>query len=180
MGNQYKPPQVEKRNNTVAHQVDQDKDNDNTIGVSSKSFIRTPEAIYQENISTFTKFLKGEVYGGSLEERQKFQLDFFKSIPAILRLDQHKVKAILDFFVIEIAKNRETYEYSKVLAPLFKLESKLPGEDVARYKRFMLFITMLSDNARNRDRFRAQFDTVSFANMWDAVAKANITNYVFR
>lgn len=180
MGNQYKPPQVEKRNNTVAHQVDQDKDNDNTIGVSSAPFIRTPESIYQENIDNFTKFLKGEIHGGSLEERQKFQLSFFKNIPALLRLDAQKVKVILDHFLIEISKNRDVYEYSKILAPLFKLESKLPAEDVARYKRFMLFITMLSDNARNRDRFRAQFDTVTFANMWDAKANQNIINYVFR
>lgn len=180
MGNGYKPPQVEKRQTTVEIQANQDAAGDKVIGVSSQPVINTPEAIYKKNIQTFTAFLKGEVNGGTLEERQKFQLDFFHSVFALLRLDQHRVKSILDFFLIEISENRKVYEYSSILSPLFKLESKLPANEVACYKRFMLFITMLSDNARQRDRFRAQFDTMTFANMFDPVAKQNIINYVMR
>lgn len=180
MGNGYKPPQVEKRQTAVNIQADQDKAGDKVIGVTSQPVVSTPEELYKKNITNFTAFLKGEIHGGNPEERQKFQLDFFRTVFNILRQDQHRVKTILDHFLIEIAKNRDAYEYSKVLAPLFKLESKLPADEVARYKRFMLFITMLSDNAKNRDRFRAQFDTVSFANMFDPVANQNIINYVFR
>lgn len=180
MGNSYKPPEVEKRNNTVVKQVNDESTADRTIGISSTNAARDASDIYKKNIDQFSEFLQGKTHSGTLEERQKFQLDFFKGLPEMLRLDDAKVKAILDHFLITIAENRTAFEYSSVMAPMFTLKSRLPAADVERYEKFMLFITMFSDNARDRKRFLAMFDMTKFTNMFDPITKQRLTNYVHR
>lgn len=179
--NSVVPPSVEKRNNAVDLQVGAEKGNDTVIGVSSSNAAAVDAStIYIRGIDDFLLFLKGEKAAGTLEERQKFQRSFFDSVPPMLRLDDNKVKAILDHFLIVVSDNREVFEFSRIVAPLFTLESSLNKEEVERYKRFLLFITLLSDHARDRKRFLAQFDMVKFTNMFDPITKQRLTNYVYR
>lgn len=180
MGNSYQPPKLEKLDNTVIKQINDEASADRVIGVSSTNMQMAADDLYKKNITEFAQYLNGEIHSGTLEERQKFQLDFFNSVPAMLRLDDAKVKAILDHFLITISENRGVFEYSTLVAPLFTLASKLPTAELDRYKRFMLFITMLSDNARDRQRFLANFDMVKFTNMFDPVTKQRLTNYIYR
>lgn len=102
-----------------------------------------------------------------------------RTIWAILELDDVKVKAILDYFVTSIVEAPTLFNYDKILAPLFTLESSLPAEEVTRYKRFMLFIIMYSENARDKRRFLENYDMVKFENMFNPVAKQRLHNYVY-
>lgn len=180
MGNSYEPPKLEKRENTIVKQVKDEAQADRVLGVSSVNMQMSAEDLYKKNITEFADFLKGNISSGTLEERQKFQRTFFNSVPAMLRLSDNQVKIILDHFLLTIAENRDVFDYSQVLAPLRSIESQLNKVEVERYKRFMLFITMLSDNARNRQRFLANYDMVKFTSMFDPITKQRLTNYVYR
>lgn len=180
MGNAYQPPKLEKRENTVVKQVKDEAQADRVLGVSSVNVQMSADDIYKKNITDFASFLKGEIAAGTLEERQKFQRTFFNSIPAMLRLSDAQVKAVLDHFLRTIAENRQVFDYSNVLSPLYTIESQLNKVEVERYKRFMLFIILLSDNARDRQRFLANFDMTKFTSMFDPVTKQRLTNYVYR
>lgn len=180
MSNKFIPPAVKKLNDAVTEQVTAEESLDTSIKVPAAKPITDAAQIFCTGIDQFAAFLKGELHGGDLAARQKFQLSFFDSLNNMLSLNDAQVKTVLDHFVLTIAKDRTVFEYNNILAPLFTVESKRPAEDVARYKRFMLFITLLSENGGNRDRFVSMFDVVKFVNSFNPVIKQRLSNYIYR
>lgn len=180
MSNSFEPPKIEKRNNTVSQQVSAQAKMDKVIGVPSEVTVTDAASIYMNGIDTFVKFLRGEHAAGTLEERKKFQLEFFDSIWPMLRLDDAQVKRVLDHFLITITGNPDAFEYSTVLRPLYAVETQRPKQDIEKYKRFILFMITLAENARDRQRFLKQFDMVKFSNSFDPIAKQRLTNYIYR
>jgi hypothetical protein len=175
MGNSYETPKVEKRNNAVAVQVATEKKEAEAPKVPV-----TPATIYKNGIDDFILFLKGEKFAGTLEERQKFQLSFVDSIWPMLELSDPLLKQILDHFVVKIVENPLEFNFNKVVAPLFSVETQRAKDVMDRYKQFMLFIIMYAENARDKQRFLALYDVPKFTNTLTPVAKQRITNYVYR
>ncbi|AEV89532.1 hypothetical protein OBP_095 [Pseudomonas phage OBP] len=175
MGNAFEPPKVDKRQNAVAVQVAAEVKEAEAPRVPT-----TPATIYKNGIDTFVRFLKGEVFGGSLEERKKYQLQFVDSIWPMLELSDALLKDILDHFVIQIVENKDVFNYNSVCAPLFSVESDRATDVMTRYKQFMLFIIMYAENARDRQRFLAMYDVPRFTNTLTPIAKQRLTNYVYR
>lgn len=180
MGNAYKPPELKKMETSV--EALQPKENlmDTSIGrPTEKSGVVAPVDIYKESIDKFLELLNGTL-SGSLEDRTKFQQNFIKNLEPMLMLDDNLVKQILDYFIITIVKNRDSFNYNKLLAPCYVLEGKMNAQELTRYKRFLDFITTLADNAKDRPRFIANYDVAKFAAMFNPVARQRITNYVHR
>lgn len=180
MGNSYTPPQLQKQKTAVEELQPKENLMDTSIGrPAEKSAVVMPVDVYKAAIDDLTKLLEGS-YSGSLEDRTKFQQNFIKNLEPMLMLDEPLVKQILDYFIITIVKNRETYNYNNLLKPCYVLEGKMNANDLNRYKRFLDFITCLADNAKDRRRFVANFDIVKFASMFGPKAKQTLTNYVHR
>lgn len=180
MGNSYTPPQLQKQKTAVEELQPKENLMDSSIGrPAEKSAVVMPVDIYKKSIDELTLLLKDELTG-SLEERTKFQQNFIKNLEPMLNLDESLVKQILDYFIITIVKNRDTYNYNNLLRPCYVLEGKMNASDLNRYKRFLDFITCLADNAKDRTRFIANFDIVKFSAMFSPKAKQNLTNYVYR
>lgn len=175
MGNSYETPKVEKRNNTVAVQVAAEE----VVATTPREPV-TPATIYKNGIDTFVEFLKGNVFAGSLEERKKFQLQFVDSIWPMLELPAQYLKPVLDHFVMAIVENKDVFNFSNVVAPLYSVEQDRAADVMDRYKQFILFMIMYAENARDRQRFLAMYDVRKFANSLTPNAKQNITNYVYR
>jgi hypothetical protein len=178
MSDKFTAPKVEKRVTAVNEQIAQEAEMDNSMKVLTQKGPTDVVDIYKEGIDNFRNFLAGN-FSGDLEARKEFQRNFMRTIWAILELDDVKVKAILDYFVTSIVEAPALFNYDKILAPLFTLESSLPAEEVTRYKRFMLFIVMYSENARDKRRFLENYDMVKFENMFNPVAKQRLHNYVY-
>lgn len=180
MSNKFPAPSIKKMSDAVTEQVKLEEGLDDSIKVPSSKGITDPAQIFMNGIDTFADFIKGKVYNGSLAEKQKYQLSFMDSLNDMLSLSDAQLKTVLDHFLITIAKDRRAFEFNNIVAPLFTVEKMRPAEDVARYKRFVLFITLLSEHAGNRQRFIDQFDVVKFVNMYNPVIKQRLTNYIYR
>lgn len=178
MGDKYNAPKIEKLSNAVEEQVAQEAKLDTSLKVLTEKVPTDAVGIYQQGITAFKDFLAGN-FEGNLETRKKFQRDFIRGLWNILELTDVQVKAILDHFVITIAENPQTFDYNNIIAPLFAIESDMPSEEATRYKRFMLFMTMYAEHARDRKRFLEKYDMVKFENMFNPVAKQRLHNYVY-
>lgn len=176
MGNAFSAPKLEKRDNSV--EVLQPQEDTNIPGTARVP--TGPADIYKTGLDDFASFLKGNLFAGNLEQRKSFQKGFVKGIEPMMRLDYPLVKEILDYFLKLINTNRDAFDYNHIVAPLYTVEPELPAQEVLRYKRFMLFIVLLAEHAKDRQRFIAGFDVVKFAAMFDEKSKQNITNYVYR
>lgn len=179
MSNRYSPPQIEKRNNAVEEQVAAEENMDKSTGVPTEKVPTDAVGIYKQGIDKFKEFLGGN-FEGNLDDRKKFQRDFIRNCWSMLELSDAQVKEIMDHFIVTIAENRDLFDYNKLIAPLFSLESELPSTETERYKRFMLFVTMLSENAGDRNLFLQRYDMVRFENMFSPTAKLRLHNYVYR
>ncbi len=180
MGNSYTPPALQKQNTSVEELQPKESLIDTSIGMpTQKSGFVGPADTYKESIDKLTTLLQGKL-SGDRQVNTEFQMNFIKNLEPMLSLDDNLVKEILDHFVITIVKNRDTYNYNKVLAPVYVLEGKMSEQDLTRYKRFMDFITIFAENARDRQRFIANFDITKFAAMFGPVARQRLTNYVHR
>lgn len=180
MGNSnYTPPNVERRNNAVDEQGASEEKMDRSTGVPTEKVNTDVVSIHKSGIDDFRSFLAGDKYAGNLEERQKFQRDFMRSIWSMLELSQAQVKEIMDHFVITIAESPDMFKFENICAPLYSIESSLPADEVLRYKRFLLFITMYAENARDRARFLELYDMVKFEAMFGPTARQRIHNYVY-
>lgn len=180
MGNSYTPPQLQKQKTSVEELQPKQDLMDTSIGrPAEKSGVVVPADVYKASIDKLTLLLKGEL-SGDLATNTKFQQNFIKNLEPMLSLDDNIVKAVLDHFITVIVKNRQAYNYNKVLAPVYPLEGKMSEQDLTRYKRFMDFITCLAEHAKDRRRFVANYDVTKFAAMFGPVAKQRITNYVHR
>lgn len=180
MSNNFEAPKISKLNNAVAEQTAAEEKMDKSTKVPTERVVQDPVDIYKNSIDGFTNFLAGKLANGNLEERQKFQLDFFDNLFLMLKLDETRLKQILDYFVIQIVQNRHLYNDGAVLAPLYTVEPKRPAQDVLKYKRFILFILNYAENAKDRPRFLANYDVVKFASMFSPEIKVKLTNYVYR
>lgn len=177
MGDNFTPPKIERRSNTVDAQAETDQQNtqeQETRQVSS------PVHIYQNAIDDFTKFLKGEIGAGSLEERQKIQKSFLESVWGFLKLDYPDMKEVMDYFLIKIKQYPNDFAWDKITAPLAVLEGKVNATDLLRYKRFIMFASLLSEYARNRNQFTQMYDMTKFEAMFSGQAKTNLHTYVYR
>lgn len=180
MGNSYTAPSLQKQKTAVEELQPKENLMDTSIGrPAEKSAVVMPVDVYKASIDNLTKLLAGE-YSGSLEECTKFQQNFIKNLEPMLNLDEPLVKQILDYFIITIVRNRDTYNYNNLLRPCYPLEGKMNANDLSRYKRFLDFITCLADNAKDRPRFIANFDVVKFASMFSPKVKQTLTNYIYR
>lgn len=180
MGNSYTPPQLQKQKTAVEELQPKESLMDTSIGrPTEKSGVVLPVDIYKVSIDKFKELIAGTL-SGSLDENTKFQQQFIKNLEPMLSLDDHLVKQILDYFIITIVKDRAVFNYNNLLKPCYVLEGKMNAIELNRYKRFLDFITLLADNARDRARFIANYDVVKFSAMFGPVAKQRITNYVHR
>lgn len=175
MGNSYEAPKVEKRKDVVTQQVAAE-----VKAAEVPAAPVTPATIYKNGFNDFVLFLKGEKFAGELETRQQFQLNYIDGLWAMLELPDATLKQILDHYVVTIMENHSLFEYHNVLAPLFTVEGKRASDVMDRYKRFMMFIIMYAENARNRGRFLEMYDVPKFVNMLTPTAKQRITNYIYR
>lgn len=178
MSDKFTTPKIEKRVNAVDQQVASEATLDTSMKVPTQKVTTDVVDIYKQGIDGFREFLAGN-FSGDLEARKKFQRDFMRTVWGALELNDAQVKAVLDYFVVTIAENPNLFGYDNIVAPLFPLESSLPAEEVLRYKRFMLFIVMYSENARDKRRFLEKYDMVKFENMFNPVAKQRLHNYVY-
>lgn len=174
MGNNYSPPKVDKVNNAVEEQVRSEQ----SSPIIAAEF--TPVDLYKEVIDNFIKFLKKEIHNGNLEERQAFQRQFINSVWAMLKLDDSQVKPILDHFVVSISENKDVFDFSNVLAPLYSIEKTTSSTVTDRYKKFMMFIITFSENAKRRQVFLSKFDMTKFESLFEPVSRERIHNYVYR
>lgn len=174
MSSSYTPPSVSKRTSAVEKQIEEE-----TVTVEETKPVTT-EDIYKEAIDKFVLFVKGDLYSGQVEQRTAFQLSFIDSVNNMLKLDEMKLKTVLDYFVKTIATNRTILNDSDIISPLYSVESLKPAQDILRYKRFMVFLITYSDNVKDKQRFLANFDVAKFANMFGEVIKQNLINYVYR
>lgn len=176
MSDKFSPPKMEKRNTAVAEQVATEKESI----VINASGPQTAVDIYKSAIDEFVKFLKGEVAAGSLDERRKFQKSFVKSTVGMLDLDYQDTKAVLDYFLVTVSEEQNAFSWNNVLAPLASIEGAMSNSDLNRYKQFILFITLLSEHARNRTQFTQMFDMTKFEASFPLKARTNLHNYVYR
>lgn len=178
MSDKFTTPKIEKRVNAVDEQITAETTLDTSMKVATQKPTTDVVDIYKQGIDGFRDFLAGTVTG-DLETRKVLQRDFMRTIWGALELNDAQVKAILDHFVVTISESPNLFSYDNIVAPLFPLESSLPSEEVLRYKRFMLFIVMYSENARDKRRFLENYDMVKFENMFSPVAKQRLHNYVY-
>lgn len=180
MSNNFEAPKLKKLDNAVAAQEAAEEKMDKSTKVPTERVVTDPVDIYKNGIDEFTKFLAGEIHAGNLEQRNKFQLDFFDNMFAMLKLDEDRLKSCLDYFVIQVVQNRHLYTDGTIVAPLYHVEPKRPAADVLKYKRFMLFLITFAEYAKDRPRFLANYDVVKFASMFSPEIKQKLTNYVYR
>lgn len=173
---EYVKPTVEKLSTAINEQVKEEV----AQPVGGTPVNVTAVDIYKEAIDNFRKFINGEIYNGDLEERKKFQRSFITSVWGMLELNDAQVKEVLDYFIKTINDFPGIFEYNKIAAPLFTIESTLAASEVKRYTRFLVFITLFAENARNRELFRSQFDMPKFEQLFSPVAKQRLHNYVYR
>lgn len=176
MGDNFNPPKIEKRNNAVAEQTTEAQETKTTTARE----VNSPVDIYKNGIDEFVKFLKGEIAGGTLDERRAQQKKAIQTCWGMLDLDYAQTKESLDYFLITVGQNQNAFEWSNILAPLNALEGKMSASEITRYKRFMVFITLLSEYARNRTQFTQMFDMTKFEAMFPAKSRENLHNYVYR
>lgn len=173
MSNKFKGPEVTKSNDAVTEQIKEE-------AVPLVAQRATPGTIYINGINNFLSFIKNEKFSGSPEERQKFQLSFIDSLEGMLSLDDVELKKTLDHFIKVILENKDVMNYTNILAPQKAVNSKRSEQVMEQYKRFMLFIMMLADHAKDRKRFQAYFDVTKFINMFNDTIKQRLTNYIYR
>jgi hypothetical protein len=177
MGDNFTPPKVEKRQNAVTAQVEAEQQNTQE---NETRVVNGPVDIYKNGIDDFVKFLKGEIAAGTLEERRNQQKSVIKTCWGMLEMDYAQCKEALDYFLITVGKNQNAFEWNNVLAPLSTLEGLINASELVRYKRFIMFITLLSEHARSRDTFTQMFDMTKFTAMFATKAAQNLHNYVHR
>lgn len=177
MGNNYTPPEVEKVGSAIEAQT-AEQVNESAVIVGRE--VKTAADVYKNSIDDFVKFLNGELYAGSLTERRKFQIDFINSIQNFLELDYEQTKEVLDYFLITIGANKDAFDWNKLVAPVASIEGITGAVVLTRYKRFMLFITLLSDYAKVRTQFTNMFDMTKFEAMFSQKARENLHTYVYR
>lgn len=177
MGDNFNPPKIEKRNNTVDDQVATDEQN--TQETKTRE-VTSPVHVYMNSIDEFVKFLKGEIGAGNLDERRAIQKSFLDSVWGYLRLDYKDMKEVMDYFLITVKANPNEFAWNKVVAPLSTLEGVVNSTDITRYKRFIMFVTLLSEYTRNRNQFTQMFDMTKFEAMFNGQARSNIHTYVYR
>lgn len=177
MGDNFNPPKIEKRNNTVDTQVAAEEQNTQTNEVRT---VTSAVDVYLNAIDDFVKFLKGEIGAGSLDERRNIQKSFLDSTWGYLRLDYPDMKKVMDYLLVTIKNNPNEFAWNKVVAPLSTLEGKINATDIERYKRFVVFATLLSEYTRNRNQFTQMFDMTKFEAMFSGQAKTNLHTYVYR
>jgi hypothetical protein len=177
MGDNFNPPKIERRNNTVDTQAETDQQN--TQAQETRQ-VTSPVHIYQNGIDEFTKFLRGEIGGGSLEERQKIQKSFLESVWNFLKMDYSNMKEVMDYFLVTVKQNPNEFAWDKIISPLAVLEGTVNSTELTRYKRFMMFATLLSEYARNRNQFTTMFDMTKFEAMFNGQARTNLHTYVYR
>ena len=177
MGDNFTPPKIEKRNNTVENQQVAETE---TTTEQMGRIVNGPQDIYKNGIDDFVSFLKGEIGGGTVEERQNNQKSFLKTVWGMLELDYPQAKECLDYLLIKVKEEQNIFEWSKVLAPLRSLEGIVSATEIARYKRFMTFITLLSEHVRDRTTFTKMFDMTKFESQFSEKARTNLHTYVYR
>lgn len=177
MGNNFTKPTVQKRENAVEQQMTAEQEN---VQQNSERVVGTPVDIHKNGIDMFVKFLKGEFGGGQIQERRKYQKDFIQTVWTALEMDYQNTKQVLDYLLITINKEKEAFEWSTVIAPLASLEGVLGNGELERYKRFMMFITLLAQYAKNRAQFTRMFDMTKFESMFPATSRQNLHTYVYR
>lgn len=175
MSDKFSPPKMEKRNTAVAEQTATEQE---SIVINAAP--QTAVDIYKSAINEFVKFLKGEVAAGSLDERRKFQKSFVKSTVGMLELDYTDTKAVLDHFLVTVGSEQNAFSWNNVLAPLASIEGAMSSSDLNRYKQFIMFISLLSEHARNRTLFTQMFDMTKFEASFPLKARTNLHNYVYR
>lgn len=177
MSNSFNKPTIETRESAVATDVPVAATADTVVGTERET---TPATIYKNAITDFKDFLNGSKSSGDLAERKRIQKVFIKNLWKALELEDNQVKEILDHFLITIAENKDTFSDDKIIAPLYALEGDMAASELTRYKRFMVFITTLSEYARNRTQFLSRFDMTRFEAMFSPAAKVRLHNYVYR
>lgn len=177
MGDNFTPPKIEKRDNAVQLQADAEQQNTQQ---NEKRTVEGPVDIYKNGIDEIVLFLKGEMAAGTLDERRTMQKSIIQNCNDMLELDYAQCKEVLDYFLITVGKNPNVFEWSNVLKPLNAIEGKMSTSDITRYKRFILFISLLSEHARTRTTFTQMFDMTKFESMFPEKARQNLHTYVFR
>ncbi|UOX39620.1 hypothetical protein [Aeromonas phage ZPAH34] len=177
-----KPPVVETRSNVVEEQTDKVKGMDTALGVPTEVIPTTPATIYKNGFDKFILFLKGEYKNSSPEERTDFQIAFMKDIVNLLQIDGNQAHEVLDHWVVKIAENKPVFGQNSLYAPLYEIEKQklAPAMDIDRYKKFMLFMVMLSANIKVRDQFINGFDVAKLVHMFPANAAQTLNNYAYR
>lgn len=178
----HKAPVVELKASAVTEQAALEKTQDKSIGVPAARVVTGPADIHKNTIDNFILFLKGEKFNASLEDRSGFQARFMDEIPKILAVKYGIVEDVLDHLVISISENRKLFGQNDALANLYMVEkTKLrPVSEIERYKKFLVFFIMLSDNVQNRQRFIAGYDVRKLCHEFGPEAAANLNNYIHR
>jgi hypothetical protein len=177
MGNNFTKPTVDKRENAVEQQMATEQEN---TQAQAERVVTTAVDVHKNGVDQFVKFLKGEFGGGSVKDRQKYQKDFIQTIWTALEMDYHNTKQVLDYLLITINEEKDAFEWSAVIKPLTTLEGVLGDTELTRYKRFMTFITLLAQHARNRPQFIRMFDMTKFESMFPPTSRQNLHTYVYR
>lgn len=178
----YKPPVIDTRSDVVTDQSKKMGEMDKTLGVPTEVVPTTPATIYKNGFDKFILFLKAEFKNNSQEERNDFQISFMKDIVNLLQIDQNQAHEVLDHWVVSIAENKAAFGQNSLFAPLYSIEKEklAPAADIDRYKKFMLFMTMLSANIKVRDHFISNFDVSKLVHMFPANAAQTLNNYAYR
>ncbi|QDB70254.1 hypothetical protein CF8_0086 [Aeromonas phage CF8] len=177
-----KQPIVETRQDVIAEQSAKVESMDTSTKVPTEKVPVTPATIWKNGFNLFVDFLKGDHLSGDLIKRPLFQAEFMDSIPRILELDQNLAHEVLDHWLITIAENRRTFGQNQLFVPLYAVEKDKmrPISEIARYKMFLVFMVMLSDNAQVKSKFIANFDVAKLVHEFSGKAAQTLNNYIYR
>ncbi|WNV45853.1 hypothetical protein [Aeromonas phage AerS_266] len=178
----HKAPDIAVRSDVVTEQSKKVEGMDTALGIPTEKIPTTPATIYKNGFDKFVLFLKGEVKNGSQEERNDFQLSFMKDIVNLLQIDGNQAHEVLDHWIVTIAANKAAFGQNSLLAPLYVIEKEklAPISEIDRYKKFMLFMTMLSANIKVRDHFISNFDVAKLVHLFPGAAAQTLNNYAYR